>query len=104
MPGPGEAHLQQINSYLQPLVNELKTLMGAGIQMATSMGNVVVRGALVLGTLDLPAAAKTFGFSSHNSTCACRLCEREFPSLGGGSNQRNFAGGWDDNAYPRKTK
>lgn len=104
MPGPGEAHLQQINSYLQPLVNELKTLMGAGIEMATSMGNVVVRGALVLGTLDLPAAAKTFGFSSHNSTCACRQCEREFPSLGGGSNQRNFAGGWDDNIYPRNTK
>ncbi|KAG1435405.1 hypothetical protein G6F56_013984 [Rhizopus delemar] len=65
MPGPGEAHLQQINSYLQPLVDELKTLMGAGIEMATSIGTKVVRGALILGTLDLPAAAKTFGLSSH---------------------------------------
>lgn len=31
MPGPGEAHLQQINSYMQPLIDELKTLMGSGI-------------------------------------------------------------------------
>ncbi|KAG1443474.1 hypothetical protein G6F56_010662 [Rhizopus delemar] len=103
MPGPGEAHLQQINSYLQPLVDELKTLMGAGIEMATNIGNKVVRGALILGTLDLPAAAKTFGFSSHNSTCACRQCEREFPSLGSGSSQRNFAGGWDGE-YAKRTK
>ncbi|CAO3675234.1 unnamed protein product [Rhizopus stolonifer] len=103
MPGPGEAHLQQINSYLQPLIDELKTLMGVGIEMATSVGSKVVRGALILGTLDLPAAAKTFGFSSHNSTCACRKCEREFPSLGGGSSQRNFAGGWNGE-YANRTK
>ncbi|KAG1444334.1 hypothetical protein G6F56_010343 [Rhizopus delemar] len=96
MPGPGEAHLQ-------PLMNELKTLMGAGIEVATSIGAKVVRGALILGTLDFPAAVKAFGFSSHNSTCACRQCEREFPNLGGGSPQRNFSGGWDGE-YVKRTK
>lgn len=103
MPGPGEAHSQQINNYLQPLVDELKILMGNGIAMMTSAGEVIVRGAVILGTMDLPAAAKAFGFSSHNSFYACRKCDHSFPALDSTGLKRDFSDCWD-NTLKKRTK
>lgn len=97
MPGPDEAQPQQINNYMQPLVDELKILMGNGIAMMTSAGEVIVRGALILGTLDLPAAAKTFGFSAHDSFYAYRKCDHSFPSIDEAGLQRDFSGVWENN-------
>jgi hypothetical protein len=77
--------------------------MGTGIKMMTTAGEVIVRGALILGTLDLPATAKTFGFSSHNSIYACRKCDHAFPGITESSLQRDFSGGWDNN-WRKRTK
>ena len=103
MPGPGEGHLSQLNNYMRPLVDELKTLMNVGVNMMTTTGEVLVRGAVVLGSLDLPAAAKVFGFSAHNSFFACRKCDYLFPAITDGLPKRDYSGGWDNN-WPKRTK
>lgn len=102
MPGPKESKLQQTNNYLEPLINELKTLMGAGIKMKTATGEVLVRAAVILGSLDLPAAAKVFGFSAHNSFYGCRKCDYKMPSIDGDELKRDYSGGWDNN-WPKRT-
>lgn len=79
MPGPSESRLQQTNNYMKPLVDELKTLMNVGVNMQTTNGDVLVRAAVILGSLDLPAAAKVFGFTAHNSFFGCRKCDKKLP-------------------------
>lgn len=103
MPGPDEAQLQQINNYMQPLVNELKILMRNGIAMTTSAGEVIVHGALILDTLDFPAAANTFGFSAHDSFYAYRKCDHLFSSVDEAGLQRDFSGVWENN-WKKRTK
>ena len=103
MPGPYEPHLQQINNYLKPLIDELKILMGEGIKMMTDTGEVLVRAAVTLGSLDLPAAAKSFGFTSHNATFACRKCDHAFCALVVNGTARDYSGGWDGN-WKKRTK
>jgi hypothetical protein len=88
---------------MKPLVDELKMLMGAGIEMVDATGkSILVRGAVILATLDLPAAAKSFGFAAHNAFYACRRCDRSFPAVEDGNIQRDFSGGWDGN-WPKRT-
>ncbi|CAO3648486.1 unnamed protein product [Mucor hiemalis] len=80
--GNGEASLEQLNHYLEPLVNELTTLM-SGIQVSSPSVSeeFTVKGACTLFVCDLPAAAKALGFSYFNSTFACRRCDVPFPRL-----------------------
>lgn len=103
MPGPVEPKCEQVNNYLNPLVDELKQLMGVGIEMVDAAGKIVpVRVALILGCLDLPAAAKTFGFSSFNSTYGCRKCAKALPAVSEVEAQRDYSGGWNG-SWPRRT-
>jgi hypothetical protein len=101
MPGPKEPSLSQINNYLNPLVDELKTLLN-GVEMKASDGSLIlVRGALLIGVSDLPAAAKVFGFSSHNSFFSCRRCDHAFPAISRDNSQRDFSGSFDGHLNKR---
>ncbi|KAG2190754.1 hypothetical protein INT47_007247 [Mucor saturninus] len=86
MPGPKEPKSDEINSYLEPLVNDLNQLyVGVSIPTFECPSSVVVRAALMMVACDIPAARKTSGFTAHNSTRACYKCSRSFSRLEGTS-------------------
>ena len=79
IPGPKEPELH-INSFLQPLVDDLKKLW-KGVQMITYHGvPVLVRAALLCVRCDIPAARKVSGFVGHRATMGCSRCLSSFPT------------------------
>ncbi|OAD72711.1 hypothetical protein PHYBLDRAFT_102363, partial [Phycomyces blakesleeanus NRRL 1555(-)] len=92
MPGPKEPKTDEINSYLEPLVDGLKQLY-VGMQIPTHEfpNSVSVCAALLMVACDIQATRKTSGFTVHNSTCACYRCSWQFTRLGS-SNQVDFRG------------
>ena len=79
IPGPKEPELH-INSFLQPLVDDLKKLW-KGVQMITYCGvPVLVRAALLFVGCDIPAARKVSGFVGHRATMGCSRCLSSFPT------------------------
>ena len=78
IPGPKEPELT-INSFLEPLVDELLQLWN-GVVMKAHNSSVLVRSALICVACDIPAARKVCGFVSHNSLLACSRCLKVFPT------------------------
>ena len=79
IPGPHEPK-GDINTYLKPLVNELKELW-TGVVMPTASGTqVLVRAALICVSCDIPASRKVSGFVGHNAYRACSRCLKPFPT------------------------
>lgn len=78
IPGPHEPS-KNVNSYLRPLVEELKQLWD-GVVMETPDGSVIVRSALICISCDIPAARKVCGYVSHNAFRGCSRCLKEFPT------------------------
>ena len=67
LPGPAEPK-RSINSYLAPLVEELKEAWQTGITLQISDGrSATFRVALSCVSCDLPACKKVCGFLSHNA-------------------------------------
>lgn len=70
IPGPFEPPLT-INSYLAPLVEDLKTAWCSGITVPMCNGSeVTVRLALSCVACDMPASRKVCGFLGHNALLA----------------------------------
>lgn len=79
IPGPKEPQ-HNINSFLQPLVNDLLSLW-KGVRMQTNEGvEVLVRAALLCVACDIPAARKTCGFVGHSAYHGCSKCLVKFPT------------------------
>jgi hypothetical protein len=79
IPGPKEPSLQ-INSYLNPLVAELKKLW-AGVLLKNHNGHsILVRAALLCCSCDIPASRKLCGLAGHNAVKACSKCLLSFPT------------------------
>lgn len=77
IPGPNEPKLM-INSFLEPLVEELQQLWkGVFVKNATG-ATVLVRAALSCVACDIPAARKVCGFMGHSARLACSQCLKEF--------------------------
>ena len=91
IPGPREPKLN-INSYLQPLVEELKLLWNDGITVrAHGMPTEEVYHAVLLYVgCDVPAARNVCGFTGHGSCKGCSKCTKLFPGSVG--TKINFAG------------
>ncbi|OAD70570.1 hypothetical protein PHYBLDRAFT_102252, partial [Phycomyces blakesleeanus NRRL 1555(-)] len=82
MPGPKEPKSKEINHYLWPMVDDLIRLHeGLAIPTFECPSGVRVHATLMMVACDIPAARKTSGFTSHNSTCAYYKCNRHFPHL-----------------------
>lgn len=84
LPGPSEPKLN-INSYLAPLVEDLKIAWNKGIQVTTRNGLcITVRLALTCVACDIPASRKICGFLGHNASLGCNKCLKLFstPSFG----------------------
>ena len=66
IPGPSEPSLT-INSYLTPLVQELKIAWETGFTVQTSSGSyITIRLVLTCVSCDIPASRKVCGFLGHN--------------------------------------
>ena len=78
IPGPKEPPLN-INSFLEPLVNDLLQLW-RGIDILLPIGNIAVRGALLCVSCDSPAMRKAAGFLSHTAVKGCFKCNKLFPT------------------------
>ena len=80
IPGPKEPSLH-INSYLRPLVDEVK-LLWRGVCLKNLRGvTILVRGALLCVGCDIPAARKVGSFVGHRATKGCSKCHTSFPKL-----------------------
>lgn len=80
IPGPHEPKLH-INSFLEPLVDELMELW-QGVIMKSSQGMpVLVKAALLCVACDIPASRKVSGFVGPQAIQGCSKCTLSFPTL-----------------------
>jgi len=71
IPGPKEASLTEMNSYLRPFVKELKLLWSDGFTMKHKGENITIHAALLATLCDISTTAKFGGFLGHSSKHAC---------------------------------
>ena len=77
IPGPSEPSLEQINSFLRPLVDDLLIFWRTGVYISRTLRyprGILVRCAVVPLVCDLPAARQMSGFASHASNHFCAFC------------------------------
>ncbi|OBZ65134.1 hypothetical protein A0J61_11941, partial [Choanephora cucurbitarum] len=100
--GPKEPKTYEMNNYLRPLVKELLVLMN-GVEIRTkSKDKQVVKAALSLCMMDLPAQRKVVGFASCNSINACYKCKKQFDAIIAGDKARDFSN-FDVDKWIRRT-
>ena len=91
IPGPSEP--KEINSFLFPLVEELKQFWhGVTLAVKTESGRqeqALVRCALLCVACDVPAGRKVCGFLSHSAAKGCSKCYKTFS---GGVSSMCYAG------------
>lgn len=85
IPGPKEPPLL-INTYLEPLVDELIKLWSGVIFKDHNGHSTIVRAALLCSSCDIPASRKVCGFVGHNAFKACSKCSLSFPTASFGEN------------------
>ena len=77
IPGPSEPK-KTINSFLTPLILELKEAWSNGFIISTGKSQVCIKLALSCVTCDIPATRKVCGFLGHNSELGCNKCWKKF--------------------------
>ena len=101
IPGPREPPLV-INSYLYPLVEELKGFQrGVKMQLSSPAANthtVFVKVALGPVICDIPASRKTCGFTGHSAILGCCKCLKQFETDG---DKLDYSGFDTENWQPR---
>ena len=78
IPGPGKPSLEQINHFLQPLVDELLDFWNCGVfftHTASYPDGRRARCALVPLVCDLPGARQVAGHASHSAKQFCSFCK-----------------------------
>ena len=78
IPGPHEP--KSMNSYLQPLVDDLIVLWKGVVMPSASGTSVIVRAALICTACDIPASRKVSGYVGHNACHASSKCLKAFPT------------------------
>ena len=92
LPGPSEPK-KNINSYLEPLVEELEDFW-AGVKLNilsdSTVSQCLIRCALLCIACDLPAGRKLCGFLSHSAKLGCSKCFKKFPGTVGRMDYSGF--------------
>ncbi len=85
---------ESLETFQDPLVNELLTLWNRGTKIETFKhpDGVQMRAALLLNSSDCPAARKSSGFLAHSANYGCNYCLKRFPGKVG----EKYYGGFDD--------
>ena len=92
LPGPSEPK-SSINTYIEPLVNDLKQLwdgMVMEVHTKSEMVKLTVRCALLCIACDLPAGRKLCGFLGHSAKLGCSKCLKKFKGKPGSMNYSGF--------------
>lgn len=90
IPGPREPE-HDINSFLEPLVNDLlKLWKGVNLDVHSYTSKKEIRCALVCVACDLPAGRKVCGFLHHSARLGCSRCWKEFPGSVGTMDYSGF--------------
>ena len=99
IPGPHEPK-RDINSFLGPLVEELKLLWSGQLMNIGSLHEQrLVRCAIICVACDLPASKKVAGFLGHTANLGCSKCLKVFP---GGVGNKDYSG-FDRTMWPPRT-
>ena len=77
IPGPQEPQ-RDLNSYLEPLVDELQQFWSGKECDVHALGRKRIRCALICIACDLPAGRKVCGFLSYNAHLGCSRCWKKF--------------------------
>lgn len=79
IPGPNEPRTHQINQFLHPLIDNLRTAWLQGIYLSTTAfegcSSLLVRAAMIPLVCNLPALCKVTGFAGHSTTQFCSFCQ-----------------------------
>lgn len=99
LPGPSEPKLTA-NTYLKPLVEELKLLWkwGERFSVSDSIFKKAIKVGLICITCDIPASRKIGGFMGHMANQGCSRCKRQFSQNG----HLDFSG-FDRDLWPPRT-
>ena len=97
IPGPHEPSLS-INSFLEPLVSELKKLW-VGVKVKIKGTEQTIKGALLLIGCDIPASKKVCGFKAFGSKRGCSRCFLKFKGKGFIRSYADF----DRDNWPKRT-
>ena len=93
IPGPKEPSRDDLNPYLECMVNDLLKLWD-GVQLKTANSSLrpsrLIIAALVYISSDLPATRKVCGFYGIKATYGCSKCLKKFPSVS--LNQTDYSG------------
>ena len=77
LPGPKEPKLT-VNTYLEPLVNDLMEFWSGVRLYVNGCGETIVRCALLCVACDSPAGRKACGFLGHTANLGCTKCTKVF--------------------------
>lgn len=89
IPGPREPK-HDINTYLEPLVEELSNFW-RGVELnVPGEGRKKFRIALLCAACDIPAGRKVCGFLGHSARLGCCRCLKEFPGSVGSMDYSGF--------------
>lgn len=89
IPGPNEPSIN-LNSYIEPLVNELNVLWQGKNLNIHGHSKKLVRCALLCAACDLPAGRKLCGFLSYNAHNGCTRCWKKFSGAVGSMDYSGF--------------
>lgn len=104
IPGPKEPKLT-VNSFLHPMVQELKELW-SGVTLPCSSSPfkcVFIRAALTCCSCDVPATRKSCGFVGHNAGLGCSKCKKFFPSTRHNSGISLDFSGYDEENWTNRS-
>ena len=98
IPGPHEPR-RSINSYIEPLVTDLKKFW-IGVELNVGSSKKVVKCAILCVACDIPAGRKLCGFLGHSASLGCSKCYKVFP----GSVGKKDYSGFNRDSWPARTK
>ena len=78
MPGPKEPGVEEINHYLEPLVDDLENLWNGGFTHPINGKHIDIMAAVLMLSMDIPAGRKIAGFLSYCAKLGCSKCLKEF--------------------------
>ncbi|XP_056015784.1 uncharacterized protein LOC125660837 isoform X1 [Ostrea edulis] len=99
---PDLKHEPSVNSFITPLVNELKVAWSQGFQLASYKSLHVKKNfkvTLMCVGCDIPATRKLCGFLGHSATLGCSKCFKKCP---GGVGKKDYSG-FDVDNWPART-
>ena len=100
IPGPHEPQ-KNINTFLQPLVEDLRRLWkGVNMNIPSIKAVKNIRCALLCVACDIPAGRKICGFLGHSAKLGCARCLKEFP---GGVGNKDYSG-FDREQWEKRNK